>query len=83
MRFKRILCFVLVFIQSVGMLAQLANAQIARRRPELGSQVTNMQQGLQIKLSEGLSVTEPPVAASHTAAAPLAADEAARMLQRL
>ena len=58
MRFKRILCFVLVFIQIGGMLAQLANAQVARRRPGLGSQVTNMQQGLQIKLSEGLPVTE-------------------------
>ncbi|MEN3334226.1 MAG: alpha-2-macroglobulin, partial [Blastocatellia bacterium] len=83
MRFKRILCLVLVLIQTAGVLTQLANAQVARRRPVPRPQVANMQQGLQIKLSEGLPVTELPAANPRAAAAPLAADEAERVLRRL
>ena len=69
MRFKRMLCLVLTLMQTAGMLAQLANAQVARRRPVPGPQVANMQQGLQIKLSEGLPVTDQPAAAVNHAMA--------------
>jgi len=83
MRLKRFLCLGLMLMQSAGMLVQLASAQVARRRPGLGPQVTNMQQGLQIKLSEGVPVTEQSAAARRAEAVPLAADDAARVLQRL
>src|SRR5689334_19745314 len=83
MRFKRNLCLVLMLMQSAGMMAQLASAQVARRRPGLGPQVTNMQQGLQIKLSEGVPVTEAAAAAPRAEAVPLAADDTERVLRRL
>src|SRR5580765_1506230 len=83
MRFKRFFSVVLMGVQIAGVLAQLASAQVTRRRPRPGPQVTNMQQGLQIKLSEGVPATEPSVANPRAAAVPLAADEAERVLGRL
>jgi alpha-2-macroglobulin len=48
MRFKRILCLVLMLMQSAGMLAQLANAQGQRRRPGPDREVMTMSRGSQI-----------------------------------
>jgi alpha-2-macroglobulin len=70
-------------MQVAGMLVQLANAQVTRRRPRPGPQVTNMRQGLQIKLSEGAPVVESQMANPRAEAARLAADETERVLRRL
>src|SRR5689334_20320257 len=82
MRFKRALCVALMWIQAAGVFAQTAIAQRVRR-PAPGSQVTTMQQGLQIKLSEGAPVTDAASINPRPPAAPLAADETDRVLRRL
>jgi alpha-2-macroglobulin len=83
MRFRRSLCLLLVLMQAAGVFVQLASAQVARRRPVPRPQVTNMQQGLQIKLSEGAPVVEAASTNPRAEAVPLAADEAERVLRRL
>ncbi|MFL6278036.1 MAG: alpha-2-macroglobulin family protein [Blastocatellia bacterium] len=82
MCFKRFLCLVLTIMQIAGMLAQLANAQVSRR-PRPAPQVMNMQQGLQIKLSEGSPVVESQAANPRAEATRLAADETESLLRRL
>ncbi len=83
MRFRRSLCLLLVLMQTAGVSAQLASAQVARRQPAPRSQMTNMKQGLQIRLSEGAAVVEPSAANPLAEAQALAADEAERVLRRL
>src|ERR1043165_6531313 len=83
MRFKRIFSLILITMQLVGVFVQLASAQVARRGPITGPRVTNMQQGLQIKLSEGVPVAGQPAPNPRANATPLAADETNRVLQRL
>ncbi len=83
MRFRRSLCLLLVLMQTAGVSAQLADAQVARRQPAPRPQVTNMKQGLQIRLSEGAAVVETSAANPLAEAQALAADEAERVLRRL
>jgi uncharacterized protein YfaS (alpha-2-macroglobulin family) len=82
MRFKRALCVLLIWIQAAGVFAVQASAQRIRR-PAPGPQVTTMQEGLQIKLSEGSPVTEPAAINPRAHATMLAADETERVLRRL
>ncbi|MFL6212574.1 MAG: alpha-2-macroglobulin family protein [Blastocatellia bacterium] len=71
-----------MWIQTAGVFVEQASAQRVRR-PAPGSQVTTMQQGLQIKLSEGSPVTDTAAANPRAEATLLAADETDRVLRRL
>ena len=70
-------------MQVAGVLVQLAGAQVARSRPRPGPQVTNMPQGLQIKLSEGAPVVESSATSVRAEATRLADNETESVLRRL
>ena len=82
-RLRIALCVLLVLLQSVGLLtAQIAKGQ-TRRGSTSRAQGSDVKTGLQLRLSEGTSVTENQPVASAARAARLSEDDAQRVLKRL
>jgi alpha-2-macroglobulin len=85
-RSKRVFCVLLALFQFAGSLAYetaIAQTRNVNRSPKTAAQGNNMSNGLEVKLSEGVPLSEPAPPIAKAAAAPLSDSDAQNVLKRL